>query len=80
MTAFLRTDDGLKVECWSIGDLLPQNQVDPADESKRTVSRMHMDASTVGGITLFSFAPGNTIFAFGATGLHTSALDFSNAP
>ena len=34
VTAFLNTDEGLKVECWEIGDLLPQNHVTRADRSK----------------------------------------------
>jgi len=79
VTAFVNTDDGLKVECWEIGDLLPQSQITRADGSKGTVHRKNM-ASLIGGITLFSFAPSVTIFSFGATGVHNNAVDFRSRP
>jgi len=79
VTAFVNTEDGLKVECWEIGDLLPQSQVTRADGSKGTVRRKKM-ANLIGGITLFSFAPSVTIFSFGATGVHSNAVDFRAKP
>jgi len=79
VTAFVNTDDGLKVECWEIGDLLPESQITRADGSKGTVRRKNM-ASLIGGINLFSFAPSVTIFSFGATGVHSNAVDFRAKP
>lgn len=77
VTAFINTDKGLKVECWAIGDLLPQNQVTRADGSKGTVRRKMLGNLS---ITLFSFAPSVTIFSFGATGVHSNAIDFRAKP
>lgn len=78
VTAFINTDKGLKVECWSIGDLLPQNQVTRADGSKGTVRRKKMIGNI--SITLFSFSPSVTLFSFGATGVHSNAIDFRAKP
>ena len=78
VTAFINTDKGLKVECWAIGDLLPQTQVTRADGSKGTVRRKKMVGNI--SITLFSFAPSVTIFSFGATGVHSNAIDFRAKP
>jgi len=78
VTAFVNTDEGLKVECWQIGDLLPKNQVTRADGSKGTVSQRTLAGNIA--ITLFSFAPSVTIFSFGATGIHSNAIDFRAKP
>lgn len=78
VTAFINTDKGLKVECWSIGDLLPQNQVTRADGSKGTVRRKKMVGNI--SISLFSFSPSVTLFSFGATGVHSNAIDFRAYP
>jgi len=78
VTAFINTDKGLKVECWSIGDLLPQNQVTRADGSKGTVRRKKMVGNI--SISLFSFSPSVTLFSFGATGVHSNAIDFRAKP
>ena len=79
VTAFVNTDEGLKVECWEIDDLLPQNEVvTRADGSKGTISRRNMAGNIA--ITLFSFSPSVTIFSFGATGIHSNAVDFRAKP
>ena len=78
VTAFVYTDEGLKVQCWEIGDLLPQNQITRADGSKGTMSRRKMAGNV--DVTLFSFLPSTSIFSFGATGMHSNAIDFSKAP
>jgi len=46
VTAFVITDDGPVVECWSMGDLLPDAQVLRSDGSKGTSRRMHMFADS----------------------------------
>jgi len=74
VTAFINTDEGLKIECWEIGDLLPEDQVTPANGLKGTVRRTNIAGNI--GITLFSFSPSVTIFSFGATGVHDNAIDF----
>ncbi|MCJ1421672.1 hypothetical protein MMC32_008038 [Xylographa parallela] len=78
VTAFVNTDEGLKVECWEIGDLLPKNQVMRADGSKGTISQKKMAGNIQ--ITLFSFAPSVTIFSFGASEMHSNAVDFRAKP
>ncbi|MCJ1393980.1 hypothetical protein MMC18_006857 [Xylographa bjoerkii] len=78
VTAFVNTDKGLKVECWEIGDLLPKNQVMRADGSKGTISQRKMAGNIQ--ITLFSFAPSVTIFSFGASEMHSNAVDFRAKP
>ena len=78
VTAFVNTDEGLKVQCWELGDLLPQNQITRADGSKGTVSGRRMAGNME--ITLFSFAPSVTLFSFGATGMHSNAIDFRAKP
>lgn len=78
VTAFINTDEGLKVECWEIGDLLPQNQVTREDGSKGTVNSWTLAGNLE--ITLFSFAPSVTIFSFGASGMHSNAIDFRAKP
>ncbi|MCJ1433325.1 hypothetical protein MMC27_002685 [Xylographa pallens] len=78
VTAFVNTDEGLKVECWEIGDLLPKNQITRADGSKGTISQRKMEGNIQ--ITLFSFAPSVTIFSFGASGMHSNAIDFRAKP
>ena len=76
--AFVNTDQGLKVECWGIVDLLPQNEVTRAAGSKGTISRRKMAGYI--GVTLFSFPPSVTIFSSGATGMHSNAVDFTAKP
>jgi hypothetical protein len=78
VTAFVNTDDGLKVECWEIGDLLPQNHVIPANGLKGNVRRTTLLGNIE--ITLFSFAPSVTLFSFGAAGVHENAIDFRSKP
>ena len=77
VTAFINTDKGLKVECWGIGDLLPQNQVTRTDGSKGAVRRKMLGNIS---ITLFSFSPSITIFSFGATGAYSNAINFRAKP
>ena len=50
MTAFVLTDSGVTVECWVIGDLLPEQQITRQDGSKGAVRRMHMGVGE-GGLT-----------------------------
>lgn len=78
MTAFVNTDEGLKVQCWEIGDLLPQTHITRADGSKGTAREMTLAGNIE--ISLFSFSPSVTLFSFGAEGLHSNAIDFRNQP
>ena len=78
VTAFVNTDDGLKVQCWEIGNLLPQTQVSRADGSKGTVRQKVMSGNMA--VTLFSFSPSVTLFSFGAAGVHSNAIDFRAKP
>jgi len=78
VTAFVNTDEGLKVQCWEIGDFLPSTQVTRADGSKGTVRQQKMAGNIQ--ITLFSFAPSVTIFSFGTDEVHENAVDFRAKP
>lgn len=78
VTAFINTDEGLKVQCWEIGDLLPSSQVTRADGSKGTVQQTKLAGNIE--ITLFSFAPSVTIFTFGTDEVHENAVDFKARP
>jgi len=78
VTAFINTAEGLKVQCWEIGDLLPQNQVTRADGSEGTVRRKKMESGI--SVALFSFPPSSTIFRLGTTGVHNNAIDFRAKP
>lgn len=78
VTAFINTDEGLKVECWEIGDLLPEDQVTPAHGLKGIFRRTNIAGNIA--ITLFSFSPSVTIFSFDVTGVHENAIDFRAKP
>jgi hypothetical protein len=70
VTAFVNTDEGLKVQCWEIGDYLPETK--HAKGSVRAVS-----LSNKADITLYSFKPSATLFSTDQTGgLKTSGVDF----
>jgi len=71
VTAFVNTDKELKVECWAIGDFLPEN-----------VAKDGVRATTLGNveITLFSFAPSATIFSFGTSAVANHPIDFRSRP
>lgn len=74
VTAFVNTNEGLKVQCWEIGDFLP--------ESKASGSKGAMRATRLAGniqITLFSFSPSVTLFSFDAN-VHSNAIDFRAKP
>lgn len=78
VTAFVNTDDGLKVQCWQIGDLLPNDVVTPANGLNGNVRRTNLAGNIA--ITLFSFAPSVTIFSFGVDEVHENAVDFRAKP
>lgn len=78
VTAFINTEEGIKVECWEIGDFLPDNQVTRKDGSKGTVRKQRMLGDI--SITLFSFAPSVTLFQFGTSEVHSNAVDFRSKP
>jgi len=59
VTAFINSDDGLKVECWEIGDLLPHNQRPRTDASKGTVRQTSISFTDA---LLVSFPPAMLIF------------------
>jgi hypothetical protein len=68
VTAFVNTEDGLRVQCWEIGDLLPRN----GDENARAVS--------LGGsfsVTLLTFLPSVSIIKPGGGG---TGIDLSMRP
>jgi len=74
VTAFVNTDEGLKVECWEIESLLPPDH----SESNGLVRQKDMGSNM--RITLFSFAPAVNIFSFGTSSIHANAVDFSKKP
>lgn len=78
VTAFLNTDEGLQVQCWEIGDLLPQSKITREDGSKGSFSQKRLLGNI--DITLFSFAPSVTIFSFGTSEVHSNAVDFRAKP
>ena len=72
MTAFVKTDEGLKVQCWEIGDYLPE-----AKHAKGSVRAVSL--SNRADVTLYSFDPSSTIISTDHTGnLKTSAVDFNS--
>jgi len=59
VTAFINSDDGLKVECWEIGDLLPQSRRFRPDISDGTVRQTSISFTDA---LLVSFPPAMLIF------------------
>jgi hypothetical protein len=68
VTAFVNTKDGLKVECWEIGDLLPDNGRNGA---------RHMNLARRMSVNIYTFPPSSNIYS---TGAHTNGLDFRKKP
>lgn len=69
VTAFVNTENGIEVECWEIGDLLPQSRSDG-------VRALSLNAPD--DVTLYSFAPSTTIFDLGS--MSASSNDFRKGP
>jgi hypothetical protein len=80
VTAFVNTDKGLKVECWEIGDLMPDVHVTRADGSTGVVRQMKMDSTGEFITNLFSFPPASLLFRFGTSGVHSNGIDFKAKP
>jgi hypothetical protein len=72
VTAFINTDEGMKVECWEIEDLLP------SDRSKGAVRGLQMAGRF--SVTLFTFPPSFDIIRNGETGAHKDTVDFRSKP
>lgn len=77
VTAFVNTDEGLKVQCWEIGDFLPDSKAKRAGGSKGAMRATRLAGNIQ--ITLFSFAPSVTLFSFDAD-IHSNAIDFRAKP
>ncbi len=77
VTAFVNTDEGLKVECWEIGGLTSQNQATRARGSKGIVGQTMLGNVE---INLFRFEPSFTLFSFGANEVQSTAVDFRAQP
>ncbi|SPO06568.1 uncharacterized protein DNG_09258 [Cephalotrichum gorgonifer] len=80
VTAFVKTGDGLKVECWEIGTLIPQ-QVTMADGSKGQVARMSMQAG-IREVSILSWPSDVVIFSFlhGSDELQGNSFTFNAQP
>ncbi|KAF2624093.1 hypothetical protein BU25DRAFT_451013 [Macroventuria anomochaeta] len=74
VTAFVNTDEGLKVQCWELGDFLPSNN------NAGGIMRATSLAGNL-AITLYSFAPSVTLFSLDhRDGPQTNAVDFRAQP
>jgi len=75
VTAFINTDNGMKVECWEIGDLIPRNQITRPDGSTGTVRHMNLESHMRVGI--YTFPPSAEIYS---VDMHDNAVDFRSKP
>jgi hypothetical protein len=66
VTAFVNTEKGLKVECWEVGDLLPD-----------TSSARRIQLARRMSVNIYTFPPSSNIYS---TGVHTNAIDFRQQP
>ena len=83
VTAFINTEEGMKVECWEIGGLLPHNQVTRADGSEATVrqknealSRSVMPSYTPVDTVIHCFPPNTQLLKIDLNGVHSNVIDF----
>jgi hypothetical protein len=67
VTAFVNTENGLRVECWEIGDLLPENGSGARQLSLAGKMR----------VNIYTFPPSSRIYS---SGVHTNGIDMRAKP